>query len=455
MSDSFQVVLLAIDDEPKDLEVILQAFGRNGLEVLTAGDPRQGMELVRARRPHIVLMDLAMPAVSGMQLLESIVEFDPGIDAVVMSAQYSTESAVEAIQKGACDYLDKPLSVELLRQRVNKLIEVVHKRQRAGELARASLSTYQFEGIVGRNPQMLDLYARIQRVAPHYRSVLVSGPTGTGKELVARALHAQNPRVTGAFVVCNCAALVGTLFESELFGYVKGAFTGAHQDKIGLFEYANKGTLFLDEIGEVPLAIQAKLLRVLQDHRVQRVGSPTTRQVEVSVVAATNRNLRAMVDAKEFREDLYYRLGMVEITLPRLSQRLEDLPLLTRYFLERFNREYGKSICGLTRRAQLLVASYPWPGNVRELENVLGHACMMADQEVLDVRDLPEQLRRPAQPADEEVAIPLAEMERRHTRRVLEFAGGNKTQAAAILGIGRTTLYRILGESEESGAGGI
>jgi transcriptional regulator with PAS, ATPase and Fis domain len=203
------------------------------------------------------------------------------------------------------------------------------------------------------------------------------------------------------------------------------------------------------------LAIQGKLLRVLQDREVQRVGSPSTRKVDLSVVAATNRDLRAMVGTKEFREDLYYRLSMVEIKLPRLSQRREDLPLLTRHFLERFNGEYGKSVRGLTRRAQLVMANYPWPGNVRELENVLGHACMMADQEFLDVRDLPEHLRSSEIPVNEDVAISLAEMERRHVRRVVEFARGNKTQAAAILGIGRTTLYRILGESEQADAGGM
>ncbi len=268
--------------------------------------------------------------------------------------------------------------------------------------------------------------------------------------MVARALHSQNVRATGPFVVCNCAALVNTLFESELFGYVKGAFTGANQDKIGLFEFANKGTLFLDEIGEMPLATQAKLLRVLQDHEVQRVGSTTTRKVNVSVVAATNRNLRSMVIAKEFREDLYYRLAMVEIQVPSLNQRKEDLPLLTRHFLDRFSREYDKTIRGLTRRAQLVLANYSWPGNVRELENVLGHACMMTDQDVLDVRDLPEHLRKEHPPTGpEEASVSMAEMERWHARRVLDMTNGNISKASAILGIARTTLYRILGESEK------
>jgi len=442
--------LLAIDDEPANLKIVSGALDQEGLEIVTTTDPVEGMQIVRKRHPQIVLTDLVMPGFGGMKVLEEIIEFDPRIDVLILTGHYSSETAVEAIQKGACDYLNKPVSIHHLQQRVSKILAEAQKRARAGELERASLSTYQFENIVGRSPLMFDLATRIQRVAPHFRSVLVSGQTGTGKELVARALHSQNVRATGPFVVCNCAALVNTLFESELFGYVKGAFTGANQDKIGLFEFANKGTLFLDEIGEMPLATQAKLLRVLQDHEVQRVGSTTTRKVNVSVVAATNRNLRSMVIAKEFREDLYYRLAMVEIQVPSLNQRKEDLPLLTRHFLDRFSREYDKTIRGLTRRAQLVLANYSWPGNVRELENVLGHACMMTDQDVLDVRDLPEHLRKEHPPTGpEEASVSMAEMERWHARRVLDMTNGNISKASAILGIARTTLYRILGESEK------
>jgi DNA-binding NtrC family response regulator len=443
------IILLAIDDDPANLELITGALEQEGLEILTATDPLEGLEIMRQRRPNILLTDVAMPGITGMEVLARAMEFDPGIDVVIMTAHYSTDSAVEAIRNGACDYFPKPLSLKVVRERVAKMIDAARERETASELERASVSTYQFHQIVGRSPLMLDLFARIRRVAPHYRAALVVGPTGTGKELIAHALHTANPRASGSFVVCNCAALVDTLFESELFGYVRGAFTGAQQDKIGLFEYASKGTLFLDEIGEMPLGAQVKLLRVLQDHQVRRVGSPTTRNVDVSVVAATNRNLREMVAAKEFREDLYYRLAMVEFSVPSLSRRREDLPLLTRYFLERFSHEYNKTICGLTRRAQLVLANYAWPGNVRELENVLGHACMMADREVLDVRDLPEQLRN-VDPSGEEESIPvtMAEMERHHAQKMVGLAGGNKSQAAAMLGIGRSSLYRILGESD-------
>jgi DNA-binding NtrC family response regulator len=301
---------------------------------------------------------------------------------------------------------------------------------------------------------MLDVFTRIRRVAPHFRTALVTGATGSGKELVATALHRLGPVASGRFAVVNCSAVVETLFESELFGHVKGAFTGASQDKVGLFEFGNGGTVLLDEIGDMPLETQSKLLRVLENGEIQRVGSPVVRKVNVRVIAATNRNLREMLAEKLFREDLYYRLSMVEIHLPRLSERKEDLPLLTRHFVEQFAAEYGRTIRGLTPRAEILLARHSWPGNVRELKSVLGNACMMADGDVIDVRDLPEQLRSRAaeQSAAEDDLLPLAEMERRYVLRVLESVGGNKVRAAKILGINRATVYRIVeGEPTEGG----
>jgi two-component system, NtrC family, response regulator HydG len=292
------------------------------------------------------------------------------------------------------------------------------------------------------------VFAKIRRVAPHFRTVLISGATGTGKELVARALHNLSPVPANPFVVRNCSAIVDSLMESELFGHVKGAFTGASQDKLGVFEYANHGTVFLDEIGELPLTAQSKLLRVLQNHEIQRVGAPAPRTVDVRVIAATNRNLRSMVKEGTFREDLYYRLAMVEIKLPGLAERREDLPLLERYFLEKFSAEYNKPVSGVTRRAQTRLAMYSWPGNVRELENVIGNACMMVDGIVIDVRDLPESIRGQSSelPAEDETMISLDELQKRHMIRVLERVGGNKSQAAEILGVSRATIYQLLGQ---------
>ena len=448
-ADELPILLLAIDDDPQSLEFVKDALAQENLEILTTTDPELGLELVLRRHPQIVLLDLMMPKIRGMELLERILEADPGTNVMLMTGHYSTEAAVEAIQKGAYDYLNKPLSVEKLRQRVDQLIAEARQRRRTLELDRELLKVYEFEGLLGRSPLMLDVFARVRRVAPHFRTVLVTGATGTGKELVARALHRLSPAASGTFAVCNCSAIVETLFESELFGYVKGAFTGATQDKSGLFEYANGGTLFLDEIGEMPLATQAKLLRVLQSQEIQRVGSPAVRKVDVRVVAATNRDLRARVADKEFRDDLYYRLSMVEVKLPLLAERKEDLPLLVRYLVERFATQYNKPIRGLTRRAQALLARYMWPGNVRELENALGHACMMVEGDLIDVRDFPDTLRKPAERelVEDEDLIPLDELQRRHALRVLARVGGNKKRAAEILGIARTTLYQLLAES--------
>jgi len=280
--------LLAVDDEPQSLEFIKDAFSQDPIELHTASDSFRAREAFQRLRPQIVLLDLVMPGVQGWELLEQFLTVDPGIDVVLMTAHYSTESAVEAIQKGACDYLNKPLSLERLRNRIASLIAEAEVRQRTLLLDQQLLDAYQFEGIVGRSPRILDVFARIRRVAPHFRTVLVTGATGTGKELVARALHHLSPAVSHEFVVCNCSAIVETLLESELFGYVRGAFTGAAQDKLGVFEYAHRGTVFLDEIGELPIAAQAKLLRVLQNQEVQRIGSPVPRTVDVRVIAATN-----------------------------------------------------------------------------------------------------------------------------------------------------------------------
>jgi len=444
---------VVIDDDQQILDLITDALEEEEhLQILSTTDPARGLEIVLEQHPQIVLLDLMMPQIGGMELLERIVEAEPGTDVVLLTGDYSTESAVEAIQKGASDYLTKPVNLERLAQCVRKSIAAAHKGQRAMELDRELAETFRCEGMVGRSPLMLEVFAKINRIAPHFTTVLITGETGTGKEVAARAIHALSPVSTAPFVVCNCAAIVETLIESELFGYVKGAFTGAVQDKIGLFEYANGGTLFLDEIGELALSMQAKLLRVLQNQEVQRVGSPAIRKVNVRVVAATNRDLRAMALKKEFREDLYYRLTMVEIKLPRLADRKEDLALLQRALIERFANQYSKAIRGITRRAQALLNRYPWPGNVRELENVLGNACMMADGDLVDTRDLPEYLRSPEREniSDSGDLLSMEQVHQQHVRRIMERVGGNKVRAAEILGISRATLYRLLEAAEPS-----
>jgi DNA-binding NtrC family response regulator len=445
---TMNVSVVIVDDNPGSLELLSAALAREGVRIHTASRPGAALELVRQQRPQLVLTDLVMPEMSGLDLLNRIMEVAPATDVVLMTAHYTTETAVEAIRRGAADYLEKPIRLPVLRERVGRLIEEAKRRQAVlpGEEA-------EFEGIIGTSAGMAELFARIRRIAPHYRSALIQGATGTGKDLVARALHARSG-VKGQYVVLNCSAVVETLFESELFGHVRGAFTGADRDKPGLFEAASEGTLFLDEIGDMPLATQAKLLRALQNQEIQRVGSLQARKVNVRVVAATHRNLRQAVAERQFREDLYYRLAMVELQVPPLAERKEDLPLLMRHFIDRFARQYGKSIRGITPRARLVLERYGWPGNVRELENAVGHAAMMAENEEIDVADLPAALveeaagewsadtapPRPLEPGEEEAVGSFAEHERQLVSNALERAKGNQSQAARALGIGRDAL---------------
>jgi DNA-binding NtrC family response regulator len=446
---------VAIDDDPQHLNLIRASLEHLPLEISAVTDPLKGLELVRAQRPQIVIVDLVMPGLGGMQVLEKIVEMDPGTDVFMLTGNYSTESAVEAIKKGARDYLAKPIGVETLRQKIEQILTEAQFRQRTMQLETELGEVCQFEGIIGRNPLMLELFGKIRRIALHYRTVLLTGETGTGKELVAKALHRRSPVAQGPFVVRNCSAIVETLFESELFGHVKGSFTGATQDKTGIFEEANGGTVMLDEIGDLPLPMQAKLLRVLQNHEVQRVGGGKPRKVDVRVIAATNRDLGVMVSEGKFREDLYYRIAMMEIGLPALRDRLDDLPFLERHFVQAFALQYNKTIRGLTRRAQVVLSRYAWSGNVRELENVIGHACIMTQRDMIDVTDLPEQKRRIGatpglQTTAEELFCSLKEMEKRYVREVVDRVS-NKARAAEILDVSRTTLYRLLAEKNEDG----
>ncbi|HET7873238.1 MAG TPA: sigma-54 dependent transcriptional regulator, partial [Terriglobales bacterium] len=423
-------------------------------EIHSASDPQEGLALVYSHRPQIVMTDLVMPNISGLDVLDRIMEFDSSIEVILMTAHYTTETAVEAIRKGAADYLNKPVSLAMLRERVGRLIDTAAQRQSILRVDDDLMRAAQFEGIVGRSPQMWEVFSRIRRIAPHYRTALITGETGTGKDLVAQALHKLS-KVSGKFVVLNCSAVVETLFESELFGHVRGAFTGADRDKPGLFEHANGGTLFLDEVGDMPLATQAKLLRVLQNQEVQRVGSLSAQKIDVRVIAATNKDLRQAIAEKHFREDLFYRLSMVEIQVPPLLDRMEDLALLVRHFVEKFSRQYNKPVRGLTQRAQIVMSRYGWPGNVRELENVIGHACMMAMGEMIDVNDLPAAVqqgagqgerksvaREGARPGgnDKAAGMSFEEHERQLLTQALAQAGGNQSKAARQLRIGRDAL---------------
>ena len=443
MAEALSIVL--IDDNPGSLELLSVALAHSQAAVYTAANPVEGLELVRKYRPRLVVTDLVMPEMSGLEVLQQVVGFDSSIDVILMTAHYTPETAVAAIRQGAADYLQKPVKIGLLRERVASLIESANLRRRVHAAAASGLQGFEFEGIQAKSKPMWSLFAMIQRVAPHYRSVLVQGPTGAGKDLVASALHRRS-HVLGKFVVLNCSAVVETLFESELFGHVRGAFTGADRDKTGLFELANGGTLFLDEIGDMPLATQAKLLRAIQNQEILPVGSLTSHKVNVRIVAATHRDLRAAIAAGDFREDLYYRLSMVELTVPPLRDRPEDIPLLARHFVRKFSEEFAKRIDGLTPRALLVLQRYGWPGNVRELEHIVGRACMLTDGTELDVDSLPESLihqEAKVETSGESSSL-LEDQERQLITDTLLAAGGNQSEAARRLGIGRDALrYKI------------
>ncbi len=441
MSDSVHIVV--IDDHAGSLELLSAALQREHLVIHTASDPREGIDLVKRLRPCLVLTDLMMPGMSGLDVLHEIVSFDPTIDVILMTAHYTTETAVEAIRKGAADYLQKPVRISLLRERIAELIASSQRRINASS-SRSGFPDYVFDGMIARSEVMWALFAQVERIAPHYRTVMVHGQTGTGKDLIAKALH-HFSGVKGHFVVLNCSAVVETLFESEMFGHVRGAFTGADRDKTGLIEMANGGTLFLDEIGDMPLPTQAKLLRVIQNQEILPVGSLTPRPVNVRVIAATHHDLRSGVGSGRFREDLFYRLSMVELEVPPLAERREDVGVLASHFAKQFAAQYSKGVLGLTPKALLVLERHSWPGNVRELEHVIGRASMMTNYEWLDVSDLPEYLVRSsrgmgeAEPS-EGPSSPLVAQELRMLDEALKASRGNQTEAARILGIGRDAL---------------
>lgn len=442
------ISICVLDDDPEMIEMLRDTLRNMGFGSKGTTDPREAIEAVRSGGYRVVISDTKMPQMEGRAFLEAALKTDPGVQVILMSGHYSLDAAVEAIKRGAYDYLAKPVDRARLRKTLDELNDLFGQRKRIRELESRMLDDLNFHGIIGKSPAMYEVFDLARKVAKHYTNVLITGQTGTGKELVAHAIHQMSPVAQQKFAVCNCSALVDTLLESQLFGHIRGAFTGATDTRPGLFEYANGGTVFLDEVGEMSLSMQAKLLRVIQNREIQRVGSPEVRTVDVRLVAATNRDLRAEVMAGRFREDLYYRLSTVQIRVPSLAERLEDVPLLVHAFLKKYNTAYHKQILGLSRRAQTVLLQHNWPGNVRELENVIAGACIRATGEFIDLADFPEQLQRPAvRAADGEGnwrALPLEEIKRVHIERMLQFCKDNRVKAAQLLGIGRTSLYRHL-----------
>ena len=451
-------LLVVIDDEQGILDVVSRFAQRAGYEAITCANGRDAIAQLQTRRADLVLVDLRMPDVGGLDVLRAIREIDPRCQAVLMTGYASVETAVEAIKLGAMDYMTKPLDFARLEQLLAGVRDDLERRRSLLSIESDVARRLELCGMIGRGPVMQELFGMIRRLAPHVRTALVTGETGTGKELVARALHQLGPRRERRFVTVNCSAVVETLFESELFGHVRGAFTGATDHKPGLFELADNSTLFLDEIGELPTSVQAKLLRVLELGEVHRVGSLEPRKVNVHVVAATNRDLRAEVSAGRFRSDLYYRLNIVEVRLPSLRDRREDIPYLTASFVRETSERLHKPLVGLTPGAERLLGAADWDGNVRELKNVIERACIMADGDVITERELA--VGMPTLPPPGRISPPvsgagqlagqgpsddlLVTVEREHIQRALLRANGNKKAAACMLGLSRRALYRRL-----------
>ena len=454
MPDSYRI--LVVDDDTAHRTMLRTLVGGWGYAITEADDGRTAIDAVRDAPVDLVLMDIRMVNVSGIEALERIKAINPAIPVVLMTAYASVDMAVEALKKGAYDYLIKPLDFDKLRLTLERALEHIRLQEENRRLKAQLADGLRSPDIIGSSPAMARLMETVAQVAVSEATVMITGESGTGKELIAAAIHANSPRKKGPLVKVNCAAITETLLESELFGHEKGAFTGADRRKEGRFVQADGGSLFLDEVGEMPIAMQVKLLRVLQERELTRVGGDQVIAVDVRLIVATNRDLADMVSAGTFREDLYYRLNVVELKTPPLRQRREDIPLLAVHFLERFAEKNHKAVDRFTPRAMDQLIRHPWPGNVRELMNAIERAVVLSRGDCLDENNFTALTRisegaEPDAPMGEFPAdLPLEQVEREAIAGTLASAGGNKSEAARRLGITRKTLrekikkYKIL-----------
>jgi two-component system response regulator HydG len=436
---------MVVDDEPQILAVI-DRFARGiGFDVVSQTGGRDALTSFPQARPDVLLVDVQMSEVGGLDVLKTIRSLDSDCPVIMMTGHPSVDAAMEAVKLGALDYISKPLDFDRLGALLSGVREGIDRRAQLLTADANMARQFEFHGMIGRAPAMQDLFDTLRRLAPHVRTVLVTGETGTGKELIARALHALAAGPQSRLVTVNCSAVVEALFESELFGHQRGAFTGATDSKPGLFERADGGTLFLDEIGELPLTLQSKLLRAVEYGEVQRVGSLEDKKVEVRIIAATNRDLRADVAAGRFRSDLFYRLAIIEIRTIPLRERREDIAYLTAAFLSASAARLKKTISGVTPGAERLLQNAGWPGNIRELSNVIERACILSDARILSERDVAAAMSLvPATGGADDDPNLMANAQRGHVERVLSQVGGNKTAAARLLGISRRSIYRRL-----------
>jgi DNA-binding NtrC family response regulator len=440
--------ILIVEDEAKMRRLLELNLGEDGFTTFSAGDAESGLKLLRENPIDLIVTDLKLPGMNGLEFLQAVKRQNASLPVVVMTAFGSVETAVEAMKAGASDYVLKPFSLTEMRMVIHKELDVRNLREENRELREALGKRYTHPNVVARSPKMQEVLATVERVAPTNATVLLGGESGVGKDLIARAIHEKSRRASGPFLKINSTAIPENLLESELFGFEKGAFTGAVASKPGKFELADKGTLFLDEIGDVPPATQVKLLRVLQEREFERLGGTRTVKVDVRLIAATNRDLRAALEEGTFREDLYYRLNVVPIDIAPLRERKEDIPDLVNLFIARFTGESRKPVEGISRDAMQILVNYHWPGNVRELQNIVERACALAKGDVLEAADIHLDVR-PAKAANGTAGflpdgMTLEQWEDEMVQEALRRANGNKSQAARLLGLSRNALrYRL------------
>ncbi len=448
MDDAIKI--LVIDDDDSGRLALTMLLRSAGYEVTSAATGMSALDLIDREQYQVIVSDLFLPDKSGLDILQNVHKVSPGTEVIVVTGHASAQTAVRAMKEGAFDYITKPIDFDELKIVVSKALEKQKLLSENMYLRRQLQGRFEFSNIIGTSPVMNLLFERMNRIVKSDSSVLVSGESGTGKELVARALHYNGPRKDRPFIAVNCSAIPEALLESELFGHMRGAFTGAVKDKPGKFEAANHGTIFLDEIGTLPLHLQVKLLRVLQEHEIERVGSNKTVKLHVRVISATNSDLENMVKRGEFREDLYYRLNVIPLHLPPLRERQQDIMHLTSFFLEKQCRLMGRAPCSISKQALEALEQYSWPGNVRELENLIERMIVLTDAAVITVEDIPAKIigekrsgealsvTMPSQGVD--LVATVSRIEQSLISQALESAGGVKARAAALLGINRTTL---------------
>ncbi|MCK4768298.1 MAG: sigma-54-dependent Fis family transcriptional regulator [Desulfobacula sp.] len=446
--------ILIVDDEKNYPRIIGEILQEEGYTSLTASSGMEALDILNNELIDLVLTDVKMPGMSGIQLLEKIKEINPDIPVIIMTAYGSVEKAVGAMHKGAYTFILKPFENQTLIAHIAKAISVYRIVQENSMLRNAVSSRYSFDNIIGKSKPMQEIYEIIKKVAPSNASALIEGESGTGKELVAKSIHYNSLRKNKPLVVVNCSAFVETLLESELFGHEKGAFTGAGTMKKGRFEISDKGTLFLDEIGELPISLQVKLLRVLQEKTIERVGGTQPIPVDFRLIAATNKNLEDEVKKGHFREDLYYRLNVVKVVIPPLRERSEDIPLLIKHFIDKYTREQhaGSNVSGINPEAIKILCDYQWQGNVRELENTIERSVILGSGNIITPSDLPLQTRQDMSPPLDLDGIPegvglvetLAAVEKRMIQRAMKLSGNVQTKAAQLLGIGKSGLNQKL-----------